>query len=174
MPADRAPSRAWGDPTRARLGYNQGVRRSVAFALLLAGCAVRPPIEPFVACRIVKDSRTIIGEGSPRDLKEIAYGTPIEGQARGAYAQLITSYVLTVSGAAAMAGGLITGLAVDPASTEQRTFGLSFGGAAIGIVVVGLVLTFTMPRAIRNTRQSLMSYGDRCIDQPPQAPPPAR
>ena len=143
------------------------MRRSLALALLLAGCAVRPPVEPFVACRIVKDSRTIIGEGSPRDLKEIAYGTPIEGQARGAYAQLITSYVLTVSGAAAMAGGLITGLAVDP-GTEQRTFGLAFGGAAIGIVVVGLVLTFTMPRAIRNTRQSLMSYADRCIDQPPQ------
>jgi hypothetical protein len=146
------------------------VRRYVALALLLAGCAVRPPVEPFVACRMAKDSRTIISEGSPHDLKEIAFGTPVEGKARGAYAQLITSYVLTVAGAAAMAGGLIAGLAVDP-GTEQRTFGLSFGGAAIGIVVVGLVLTFTMPRAIRNTRQALLSYADRCIDQPPQAPP---
>jgi hypothetical protein len=148
------------------------VRRHVALALLLAGCAVRPPVEPFVACRMAKDSRTIISEGSPRDLKEIAYGTPVEGQARGAYAQMITSYVLTVAGAAAMAGGLITGLATDPASTEQRTFGLAFGGASIGIVVVGLVLTFTMPRAIRNTRQALLHYADRCIDQPPPASPP--
>jgi hypothetical protein len=131
--------------------------------LLLAGCAMRPPIEPIVACRIVRDNRVMVAEGSARDLVDLSYGTPAHGAAVGAYAQQISAYSMTVIGAAALLGGLVTAFATDPATQpDARNAGFALGGGAIGVAVVGIVLGFTMPRAMRRARERLSRYADRC------------
>lgn len=136
-------------------------------ALALSGCAMRPPIEPFVACRIVKDNRFLVENGGPRDLYELSYGTPVHGAARNAWAQQITTYTLTVMGGAALAAGLVTAFATDPATQPgARDAGYATAGGAIGMGVIALILGNTLPVTLRRTREALRSFGDRCRAEP--------
>jgi hypothetical protein len=137
--------------------------RIVAVVMMLAGCATRPPIEPQTACRMVRDNQAAIASGSPKDLAELAFGTPAQAAADGAIAQQRASTAMFVMAALALGGGLVTALATNPGTDPNaRNVLYGLGGGVLGLGVVAMVLRFTLPRSVERARTQLRAYADHC------------
>jgi hypothetical protein len=129
-------------------------------ALLATGCATLRP-DPKVACRIVRDMS--LPQASPKDLYQMSLGTPVEHEARSAWAQQITAATMGGLAAAALGGGLIMGFAFDAATQpEVRNAGYGLIGGAIGLIAGTLILSYTSRRTAESAREHLRVFADRC------------
>jgi hypothetical protein len=141
-----------------------GMTRAVAVLCLASmgtGCVTGPRPEPQVACSIVRG--TPLSEITPRDLYQIARGTPVEETATSAYAQLVTTYVFYGLGGAALASGLIMGFAVNSATDPAaRNAGFALAGGALGLGALSLIIGYTGRIAAADARLRLRAYADRC------------
>jgi hypothetical protein len=145
------------------------VRSAIAIASLFAfvvalptgGCVLAPRPPETIACRIVRT--TPLTDASPRDLYAISRGSPVEDLATSAWAQVVTTYVFYGVGAAALAGGLVTGFAVNAASNpDARNAGFGLVGGALGLGVLSLILGYTARNAAADARLRLRAFADRC------------
>ena len=98
----------------------------------------------------------------PKDLYEIARGTPVEGSANSAWAQRISAQALGGLGAAALVAGVVMGFALDPTEQSSRNAGYGLIGGAIGIGVLSLTLAATGSRTQARGEARLYSFTSQC------------
>jgi hypothetical protein len=147
--------------------------RLAALALLFAtGClpSIRP--EPDTACRLAQQARAQLwfplpgGGGttgySPRDLAELAMGSPFEGKAASGYYQITTVKVLGGIAAAALISGFVMGFAVDSSQPDARNAGYGLVGGAIGIGALSLIMTATASSTTKAAARGLAAWADGC------------
>lgn len=129
---------------------------------------VRP--EPETACRIVAEQRHHFRPSAvsrapqlhPKDLRDLAIGTPVEDQARSAWDQRVASQALGAIGAAALVTGFVMGFAIDPSEPDGRNAGYGIIGGAIAMGVLSLTLVATGSRTGGAAERRLYNWAEQC------------
>jgi hypothetical protein len=137
--------------------------------MLLSGCVTLRP-EPETACRIVAQQkqhfRPFPGSSAarlhPKDLRDLALGTPFEGDARSAWDQRVAAQALGGIGAIALVTGFVMGFAIDPTQPDARNAGYGIIGGAIGIGALSMTLAATGSRKGGKTERALYNWAEQC------------
>jgi hypothetical protein len=134
------------------------MRICLAVVALCAGCATFRA-DPELNCTTVRDDPRVLDRASLTDLKRLAYGSPAEHAANSAYAQRIANIGLRAAGTAALAAGLISGFAANPATQPGvRTAGYGLIGGAIGVFALSFVFDYTIQRSATDARLRLREW----------------
>jgi hypothetical protein len=137
--------------------------------LLLSGCVGLRP-DAATACRVVHEKRQYFrpfpGSNAarlhPKDLRDLALGTPFETAAKSAWDQRLTAQVLGGIGAAALVTGFVMGFAIDPTQPDARNAGYGIIGGAIGMGALSMTLAATGSRLGGKTERSLYNWSEQC------------
>jgi hypothetical protein len=128
----------------------------------VAGCA-HAPLDRDTMCGLLQLDHGTLASLSPRELAALSRGTPAEPLAVSAHAQGVSAITDGTLGGAAILAGLVTLLAVDPAThPEARNAGIGLGAAALAGVGTAWILGFTARATTERARARLRELAAHC------------